>query len=142
MHRPTRSRAGLTGALFSFLALGTPALATPTAQARDSVTSQPIVCGTPDRNDATGSFFAGSPSDCGYSSNTADSQYDPNFVMEIPVIWHVITRLNGTEDVSDTRINNQMAHMNQAYGGTLHANGNESNIRFVLASVDPNGQPA
>jgi len=99
------------------------------------------ICGSPDFKKLGGGLAFGSQSDCAMTSNTAGTEYDPGSVMEIPVVWHVITSTSGTGDVSDQRIFDQMDHMNDSYAGALSPQGNESAIRFVLASVDPQGNP-
>ena len=45
-----------------------------------------MLCGCPDFASQRGNFFFGSPTDCDYSVNTADAQYDPTQLIEIPVV--------------------------------------------------------
>lgn len=100
------------------------------------------MCMSPDYRDLTPAVqLLVSQTDCLLNSNAAGAAYDPTYVMEIPVVWHVITRTDNFGDVSDQRIINQMAHMNASFAGQLDSQGHNAGIRFVLASVDPQGQP-
>jgi hypothetical protein len=102
-------------------------------------TGEPVFCGAPDFSELTGVLNLGNPSDCAMNSNTAGSAYDPSFIMEIPVVWHVITQTGGFGNVTDAAIANQMVLINKHYGGTLGSQGNNAKIRFVMASIDPTG---
>lgn len=116
------------------LVLATSAAAAPQA-------GEPLFCGSPDFSELAGALNLGNPSDCDYSSNTAGAAYDPDFVMDIPVVWHVITQTSGFGNVTDQAIFNQMVLLNKHYGGTLGPQGNNAKIRFHLATLDPAGAP-
>ncbi len=134
MQRSTRSPFLQGKALLPVLLLAGPALSQSGGQNR-------MICGCPDFEAKRDQFLAQPPSDCAYSSNIAGASYDPGFVMEVPVVFHVISNTGGTGDISDQTIHNQVAHMNDSFSGALNVNGIDSMIRFVLASEDPNGQP-
>ena len=103
--------------------------------------SPPWTCNSPDFKQLGGVLEFGVQGDCSMNSNTAGTEYAPSYIMEVPVVWHVIHKTNGVGDVSDQRIIQQMAHMNTAFAGNLSGAANESGIRFVLASADPGGSP-
>jgi len=121
--------------LASTLAAALTALPTP------QQAGSPAFCGSPDFSELAGSLQFGAPTDCDYSSNNAGSAYDPNFLMEIPVVWHVIHLSSGFGNVTDQAIHNQMALLNQHFGGTLGPQGNDAKISFKLAELDPSGAP-
>ncbi|MCH2106707.1 MAG: zinc metalloprotease, partial [Planctomycetes bacterium] len=102
----------------------------------------PFRCGAPEANPFYDMILP--PSDCAYGSTNPDPAYDPIEVWEIPVVFHVITRNNGTGDVTDQNIFEQIEILNEdfrALSGSNGANGNDSMIQFKLATVDPNGNP-
>lgn len=105
------------------------------------------VCGTLDREEraALFGFVEGTPSDCSSSSTNPLPAYAPTEIWEIPVVFHVITNAAGTQGViSDALIHSQIDILNedfQAILGTPGAAGTNVQLRFVLASVDPNGDP-
>lgn len=101
----------------------------------------PFVCGTPELSPLDLQLQFGAPTDCELTSNSAGSQYDPGYVMQIQVVWQVIHQSSGFGDVSDTRIMNQMQYLNDCYRAQLGPNGNDTQIEFVLASEDPMGNP-
>lgn len=108
----------------------------------DLASAQRHRCGThePVMNGVHG--FA--PSDCGYSTNSPQPQYEPICTYEIQVVFHVIQRQNGTGFLSASTIRDQIDILNedfQAIAGSLGENGTNARIRFRLADVDPNGAP-
>lgn len=97
-------------------------------------------CGTPPRKDVPSNSIV--PSDCGYSTNAPDAQYDPNFIYEIPVVFHVIQSTSGTGYLSPQQIQDQINILNedfQAIAGSPGAPGTNGQIRFRLATTDPQG---
>jgi hypothetical protein len=54
--------------------------------------------------------------------------------VNIPVYWHIIRTSTGTGGVTTTQINNQIAVLNQAFGG--QTGGANTNFTFTLISVD------
>ncbi|MDP6964119.1 MAG: hypothetical protein QGF46_08145, partial [Planctomycetota bacterium] len=99
-------------------------------------------CGTPPRKDVPSNSIV--PSDCGYSTNSPNSQYDPTFTYEIPVVFHVIQRNSTTGYLSPSQIQDQVDILNedfQAIAGSPGAPGTNAQIKFRLATVDPQGNP-
>ncbi len=84
------------------------------------------------------------PTDCSFNRTIIAPEYAPDATFTIPVVWHVIQKTDGTGAVDDSLIYSQMDVLNEdfdALPGTLGANGTPSKIRFVLATVDENGNP-
>ncbi len=86
------------------------------------------------------------PSDCSLWSTNPDPSYSPGNqpVVEIMVVFHVITRTNGTGYVSDTRIDEQIEILNEdfrALAGTPGSPGVDTHLQFRMADVDPSGNP-
>ena len=99
-------------------------------------------CGAPERSPILDSILP--PSDCAYGSTNPDAAYDPVEVWEIPIVFHVIQRNDGTGAVTDQNIFEQNEILNEdfrAIAGSNGASGNDSMIQFRLATVDPNGNP-
>jgi len=99
-------------------------------------------CGAPEANPFYDLVLP--PSDCAYSSTNPDPAYDPVEVWEIPVVFHVIQRNNGTGAVTDQNIFEQIEILNEdfrAIAGSNGAPGTDSMIQFRLATVDPDGNP-
>lgn len=100
-------------------------------------------CGTHERL-PLGAGVRVSPSDCGYWTNSPQPEYDPTFTYEIPVVFHVIQNTSGEGFLSEATIQDQIDVLNedfQAIAGSPGAPGNNSMIRFYLATTDPNGNP-
>lgn len=83
-------------------------------------------------------------------SALAETQRGPRANKVIPVVFHII-HLNGTENISDLQIEDQMRILNEDYSATnadladvipafTSSIGNPS-IEFRLALLDPNGNP-
>lgn len=99
-------------------------------------------CGTitPISDDAA---FA--PTDCSGSGTSIQPHYDPERVYEIPVVFHIISASNGTGNIPDEAVHSQIEILNEDYlalPGRPGAQGNDSRIRFALATIDPSGNPA
>lgn len=82
--------------------------------------------------------------DCTMVSTTIRSEYAPanGGVYQIPVVWHIVRKTDGTGEVSDALINSQMAILNEdfrAIAGTPGGPGNDTKIQFVLATTNPTG---
>lgn len=87
---------------------------------------------------------AKSPTHCSLSSTSIQSEYAPanGPVYQIPVVFHVIKKTDGTGNISQSLIQSQVAVLNEdfrALAGSLGAPGVDSKIEFVLASQDPSG---
>jgi hypothetical protein len=86
----------------------------------------------------------GSPADCTMASTTINPDYNPGDEWIIPVVVHVISNSSGTGDISEEMVASQIRVLNEDYlalPGTPGENGNYTGIRFVLAKVDPDGNP-
>lgn len=96
-------------------------------------------CGT-----APPSAAAIAPSDCTLSATDIRSDYEPGPTYVIPVVFHLIEKTDGTGHVTDAAVESEVDILNEDYGalpGTPGAPGQDTGIRFVLASKDPNGNP-
>lgn len=87
-----------------------------------------------------------SPADCSCSSNNPSEEYDPAVgVLRVPCVVHVIRNSSGTQgDIPLERVISGIRILNEdfsARSGTNGANGNNANIEFYLAEVDPDGNP-
>ena len=82
--------------------------------------------------------FLGSQSDCTSTVTVPDPGYDPSGasanVYDIPVVFHVLYSNNGTGNIPDARIFEQVAILNADFAALTN-----SKIQFHLASTDPNG---
>ncbi len=90
------------------------------------------------------SYFA--TADCSSTATNPSSQYAPaggtNYV--IPVVVHILQHGNGSGAVSDAAVFSQIDILNEDFGamaGTNGAGGTNTNIQFVLADTDPDGNP-
>jgi len=85
----------------------------------------------------------GTTADCNSSSTNPASEYDPNGgqVYEIPVVFHILRRNNGTGEVSDALINSQIDILNEdfrALAGSSNGtpqDGVDTRIQFTLAGI-------
>ncbi|MEM7305416.1 MAG: M43 family zinc metalloprotease [Planctomycetota bacterium] len=106
----------------------------------------PQKCGTPDRLsqiEALGGLPQ-PPSDCSLFSTNPTSEYEPTFVYDLPVVFHVIQNSGGTGFIPMSEINEQMDVINEdfrALAGSAGAPGTDSMIQFHLATEDPAGNP-
>ncbi len=84
------------------------------------------------------------PSDCGRNSTTINADYDDSRTLVIPVVFHVIKKTDGTGNIPDALIQSQVDILNEdfnALAGTPGAMGTNSKLQFVLAKLDPSGNP-
>jgi len=97
-------------------------------------------CGIDSLNMPPSVAFIGSQSDCTNSVTVPDPGYDPNGagapVYDIPVVFHVLYSNNGTGNIPDARIFEQVAILNADFAALT-----DSKIQFHLATEDPNGAP-
>ena len=56
-------------------------------------------------------------------------------VVTIPVVFHVVTATNGTGNVTDAQINQQIAEMNQDYAGGESSQASNTEFQFTLQSI-------
>lgn len=81
---------------------------------------------------------AASPSHCTLSCTSIQSEYWPAGVYTIPIVFHIIYKNDGTGNIPDSRIINQVAVLNEDYraiSGTLGGNGFDVRIQFELAGI-------
>jgi hypothetical protein len=93
-------------------------------------------CGT--RLPAEYDEILASTSDCTTSRTIIQNEYYPSQAYTIPVVFHVIYKTDGTGNISDQRINDQVEVMNEDYramAGTEGANGFDTMIQFQLAGI-------
>ena len=115
----------------------------PAAAYRDYIRDNNLRCGSPafDPIVANSSLV---PSDCAYGSTNPTSAYDPTYLLEIPVVVHVIQSSSGTGFLSAAQVQSQIDILNEdfrALPATNGANGVDTMIQFKLADIDPSGQP-
>ena len=83
---------------------------------------------------------AKSTSDCTTLMTQIQNEYWPSGVTyTIPVWFHVISKADGTGDISDRRIDDQMRVLNEDFGAianTLGENGFNTRVQFELAGID------
>lgn len=88
---------------------------------------------------------AGTPADCSATSTNPSSDYDSTVLYEIPVVVHILMNNACTQGViSDALVQSQIDILNEdflALLGTPGGNGNDVQVRFSLATVDPLGNP-
>ncbi len=102
-------------------------------------------CGTPDPQERSLIYDlkAGDPSDCSANSTNPTADYDPSTLYEIQVVVHILMDSSCNQGViSNALVDSQIDILNEdllALMGSNGGNGTDSQIRFVLASQDPNG---
>ena len=101
-------------------------------------------CASPTRAQLTQTVFTDAASDCSLSSTTIRSEFVPanGDVITIPVVFHVISRTNGTGNLATSLLTSQIDILNEdfrALSGTPGAPGVDTRIQFELATEDPDG---
>jgi hypothetical protein len=85
------------------------------------------------------------PADCALSTSNPSADYDPTFVLRIQVVVHIIQdSACSAGALTDAQVASQITVMNEdfrALAGTPGAGGVDSGIEFVLATIDPEGEP-
>ncbi|HET6612007.1 MAG TPA: zinc metalloprotease, partial [Kofleriaceae bacterium] len=84
------------------------------------------------------------PSDCSFDFTSIEPEYQPDAVFEIPVVFHIIQKTTGEGFVSEDLARSQVDVLNEDYQALVGTNGEPGTngaIRFVLATVDPDGNP-
>jgi hypothetical protein len=77
-------------------------------------------------------------SDCSLELTVIKSEYWPDEPYTIPVVFHIIYKEDGTGNISDQRVIDQVAVLNEDYRaipGTLGELGFDTKIQFVLAGI-------
>lgn len=79
-----------------------------------------------------------STSDCTTTLTQIQSEYDLTTALVIPVYWHVIYASDGTGNISEQRIRDQIEVLNEDYramAGTDGSNGHDTMIQFQLIAI-------
>jgi len=112
----------------------------------DSPVLNDFGCVTPTATERMARFgFVPDPSDCSSTLTNPSLDYAPDEVWEINVVFHVLMDDScSIGALTDETILSQMEVIDEdfrAVWGSAGEFGNDSRIRFVLASEDPDGQP-
>ncbi|MCP5104238.1 MAG: hypothetical protein GY950_12700 [bacterium] len=78
------------------------------------------------------------PSDCSTSQTVIQGEYWPSDVYVIPVVFHVIYKTDGTGNIPDSRLYNQLEVLNEDYraiAGSLGEPGYDTHVQFDLAGI-------
>ncbi len=76
--------------------------------------------------------------DCTMSRTIIKSEYWPGQTYTIPIVFHIIYKSNGTGNISDQRIKDQVKVLNQDYGAIAGSSGEKgfnTKIQFQLAGI-------
>ncbi|MCP4219497.1 MAG: hypothetical protein GY765_32985, partial [bacterium] len=79
-----------------------------------------------------------STGDCTTSRTVIQAEYYSAVNLTIPIVFHIIHRTDGTGNISDQRINDQVQVLNEDFGalsGSPGADGYDTKIRFELAGI-------
>ncbi|WP_129670278.1 M43 family zinc metalloprotease [Candidatus Chloroploca sp. Khr17] len=93
-------------------------------------------CGTQVPDDLAS--LQASPGDCTLTRTAIQQAYWPNEVYVIPTVFHIIYASDGTGNLSDQRIQDQVRVLNedyQALPGTAGAQGTNTRIHFQLVGI-------
>lgn len=80
----------------------------------------------------------GLPSDCPLDLTVIKDEYWPDETYTIPVVFHIIYKEDGTGNISDQRVIEQVEVLNEDFGaipGTLGELGFDTKVRFILAGI-------
>lgn len=102
-------------------------------------------CGSRISPNALAAVRGATGADCTFDLTNPDPIYDgpTGVVYRIPVVFHIIQTTNGTGNISDQRVFEQIDILNEdfnAIAGTNGAQSTNARIEFYLATTDPNGQ--
>ncbi len=105
---------------------------------RRCATQDPIV-----RDDVLSNF---APADCSFTLTSIKPEYEPSSGEEyvIQTVFHVVSQSDGVGEISDARIQSQLDVINEdflALTGSPGEPGTNAKVRFVFASIDPQGNP-
>ncbi len=105
-------------------------------------------CATPDREtliEMYGDTEGGDPSDCSAFSTNPSPDYDSTVLYQVQVVVHIIMDSSCNQGaISDQLVESQIDILNEdflALMGTNGENGTDVQIRFAIATEDPNGDP-
>lgn len=89
--------------------------------------------------------FKKAEGDCDFGQTVVKAEYQPGDVYEIIVVVHVIYASDGTGQISEDKVHEQIRILNEdfrALPGSNSEDGYDTGIQFVLADRDPNGNPS
>lgn len=97
-------------------------------------------CGTtlPEHSESEAQLLFRSPSDCTLAATVIQDEYSPEVILTIPVVVHIIHKLDGTGNLEDDRINRQIRVLNEDYAAMAHTlgeNGFNTRIQFKLEKI-------
>jgi hypothetical protein len=96
-------------------------------------------CGTAHRAQLRpGDELLKSTSDCTTSKTSIKSEYWPSGAYTIPIVFHIIYKADGTGNISDKRVQDQVKVLNEdfrAKAGTKGSDGFDTKIQFSLAGI-------
>jgi hypothetical protein len=102
-------------------------------------------CGSMEREpDPDAAIHLIAPSDCASGSTKINMEYNDDRTLVIPVVVHVIKKTDGTGDISPALVQSQIDILNEdfnALANTPGGQGTNAKIQFVLAKLDPMGNP-
>ena len=93
-------------------------------------------CGTKIEGELSSLLAA--PDDCTLQRTRIQAEYWPNEVYVIPIVFHIILRSDGTGDIPDERIHDQVRVLNedyQAIASTMGADGVNTHLYFDLTDI-------
>lgn len=89
--------------------------------------------------------LGGSPADCSAGSTNPTSDYDPTVAFVVPVVVHVLMDDACNQGaMTDQLVQSGIDILNEdflALTGTNGGQGNDAQVQFALATVDPDGDP-
>lgn len=95
-------------------------------------------CGTPPLSALNVEAQRAALSDCSLTLTVIRDEYNSEFVLEIPIVFHVIYRSDGTGNLTNQKIIDQVAVLNEdfrALPGTLGAPGTDTKVQFRLVEI-------
>ena len=97
-------------------------------------------CGTkvPLYEDPARRKLFGVDADCTLNCTVIKPEYWPGIILTIPVVVHIIHKVDGTGNIDDDRVQRQIDVLNEdfaAVAGTLGSEGFNTRIRFTLAGI-------
>ena len=82
--------------------------------------------------------------DCTMSATHINQDYNDGRTLVIQVVMHIISKTDGTGNITDDQVKSQIQILNEDYealANTHGAPGNDAKVKFVLARFDPMGNP-
>ncbi len=95
-------------------------------------------CGTDAKRQYYKGIPQGSTADCSLSKTVIRSEYWPSGTLIIPVVFHIIHKTDGTGNITDQQVQDQVEIMNEDFGalaGSLGEEGYNTKIQFQLVKI-------